>query len=82
LAFEIPAVSPLASPELARLRRNREVGTHEADARHVSVASAGDVATAAAVSFLLFALGAALPVLPFCILPVGRMFAALAGAGG
>jgi VIT1/CCC1 family predicted Fe2+/Mn2+ transporter len=35
------------------------------------VASAGDALSAAGLSFLLFALGALVPLLPFCILPVG-----------
>ena len=56
--------------ELALSQLDREVGTREPNARHLSVASAGDAASAAAVSFLLFALGAALPVLPVCVLPV------------
>jgi len=55
--------------ELALSQLDREVGTREPNARHVSVASAGDAANAAVVSFVLFALGAALPVLPLCILP-------------
>jgi vacuolar iron transporter family protein len=56
--------------ELALSQLDREVGTRQPNARHVSVTSAGDAVGAAAMSFLLFALGAALPVLPFCILPV------------
>jgi len=56
--------------ELALSQLDREVGTHEPNARHISVASAGDALSAAGFSFLLFALGAALPVLPFCVLPL------------
>lgn len=56
--------------ELALSQLDREIGTLEPDPAHVSVASAGDALSAAALSFLLFALGALVPLLPFCILPV------------
>jgi vacuolar iron transporter family protein len=54
--------------ELVLSQLDREVGTREPDAGHLT--SAGDAASAAVLSFVLFALGAALPVLPFCVLPV------------
>jgi vacuolar iron transporter family protein len=57
--------------ELALSQLDRDIGTLEPDATHISVASAGDALSAAGLSFLLFALGAMVPLLPFCILPVG-----------
>jgi predicted membrane protein (TIGR00267 family) len=56
--------------ELALSQLDRDIGAHEPDQGHLIVASAGDAASAAFFSFLLFALGAVLPVLPFCFLPV------------
>jgi vacuolar iron transporter family protein len=57
--------------ELALSQLDRDIGTLEPDPAHISVASAGDALSAAGLSFLLFALGALVPLLPFCILPVG-----------
>jgi VIT1/CCC1 family predicted Fe2+/Mn2+ transporter len=56
--------------ELALSQIDREIGALEPDPTHVSVASAGDALSAAGLSFLLFALGALVPLLPFSILPV------------
>jgi VIT1/CCC1 family predicted Fe2+/Mn2+ transporter len=56
--------------ELALSQLDRDMGTLEPDEGHPSVASAGDAASAAVFSFLLFALGALIPLLPFFILPV------------
>lgn len=56
--------------ELALSQLDRDMSTVKPDASHPSVLSAGDAATAAAWSFLLFALGALLPLLPVCTLPV------------
>jgi vacuolar iron transporter family protein len=56
--------------ELALSQLDRDIGRREPDRPHPSVTSAGDAASAAAFSFLLFALGAMLPLLPFCILPI------------
>ncbi len=61
--------------ELALSQLDREIGTLEPDPAHRSVASAGDALSAAALSFLLFALGALVPLLPFCILPVALRIA-------
>lgn len=61
--------------ELALSQLDREIGSLEPDPAHVSVASAGDALSAAGLSFLLFALGALVPVLPFCILPTGSRIA-------
>jgi VIT1/CCC1 family predicted Fe2+/Mn2+ transporter len=57
--------------ELALSQLDRDIGTLTPDPTHFSVALAGDALSAAGVSFLLFALGALVPLLPFCILPVG-----------
>jgi vacuolar iron transporter family protein len=56
--------------ELALSQLDRDIGTLEPDEGHPSVASAGDAASAAGFSFLLFALGALVPLLPFCSSPV------------
>jgi vacuolar iron transporter family protein len=56
--------------ELALSQLDRDVGTLKPDASHPSVASAGDAASAAGWSFLLFALGALVPLLPVFTLPV------------
>jgi VIT1/CCC1 family predicted Fe2+/Mn2+ transporter len=48
---------------------DRDVGALQPDEGHPSVASVGDAASAAVFSFLLFALGALVPLLPFCIFP-------------
>jgi vacuolar iron transporter family protein len=61
--------------ELALSQLDRDIGTLEPDPAHSSVASAGDALSAAGVSFLLFALGALVPLLPFCILPAGLRIA-------
>lgn len=61
--------------ELALSQLDRDIGTLEPDPAHISVASAGDAASAAGVSFLLFALGALVPLLPFCVLPAGLRIA-------
>ncbi len=69
--------------ELALSQLDREIGAREPDPAHVSVASAGDAVSAAGLSFLLFALGALVPLLPFCFLPAGLRIAgsmALSGA--
>jgi VIT1/CCC1 family predicted Fe2+/Mn2+ transporter len=55
--------------ELALSQLDRDVGALQPDEGHPSVASAGDAASAAVFSFLLFALGALVPLLPFCIFP-------------
>ena len=72
--------------ELALSQLDRDISQREPDstAAHPSVTSAGDAASAAAFSFLLFALGAMLPLLPFCTLPsplriVGSITLSLAG---
>lgn len=55
--------------ELALSQLDREMGVRTADPGHASVASAGDAASAAALSFALFAAGALVPLLPFCGAP-------------
>jgi VIT1/CCC1 family predicted Fe2+/Mn2+ transporter len=55
--------------ELALSQLDRDVGALQPDEGHPSLASAGDAASAAVFSFLLFALGALVPLLPFCIFP-------------
>jgi vacuolar iron transporter family protein len=61
--------------ELALSQLDRDIGTLEPDPGHSSVASAGNAVSAAGVSFLLFALGALVPLLPFCVLPAGLRIA-------
>lgn len=61
--------------ELALSQLDREIGIREGDPAHISVASAGDAVSAAGLSFLLFALGALVPLLPFCFLPAGLRIA-------
>jgi VIT1/CCC1 family predicted Fe2+/Mn2+ transporter len=61
--------------ELALSQLVRDIGTLEPDPTHASVASAGDAVSAAGLSFLLFALGALVPLLPFCVLPVALRIA-------
>lgn len=61
--------------ELALSQLDRDIRTLEPDPTHASVASAGDAVSAAGLSFLLFALGALVPLLPFCFLPVGLRIA-------
>lgn len=56
--------------ELALSQLDRAFDTHRPRRTHHSVASAGDARSAAGYSFLLFALGAVVPVLPFATLPV------------
>jgi len=55
--------------ELALSQVDREMGTLHPDSSHASVLSAGDARSAAMSSFLLFALGALVPLLPVCLLP-------------
>jgi VIT1/CCC1 family predicted Fe2+/Mn2+ transporter len=61
--------------ELALSQLDRESVGPEPGYAHPSVASAGDAAGAAVFSFALFALGALVPLLPFCILPIGLRIA-------
>jgi vacuolar iron transporter family protein len=56
--------------ELALSQLDREVGAQQPDKGHLKVLSAGDAGSAALVSFLLFALGALVPLLPFGLFPV------------
>ena len=55
--------------ELALSQLDRALETPEPDTTHASVASAGDAASAAGISFLLFAFGALVPLLPVLLLP-------------
>jgi vacuolar iron transporter family protein len=55
--------------ELALSQLDRDIGILKPNAEHHSVASAGDAASAALFSFVLFAVGALVPLLPFCVLP-------------
>ncbi|MDE2137328.1 MAG: VIT1/CCC1 transporter family protein [Gammaproteobacteria bacterium] len=61
--------------ELALSQLDRALGAPGPDAAHASVASAGDAVSAAGISFLLFALGAVVPLLPFLLLPAGLRIA-------
>lgn len=61
--------------ELALSQLDRDIGAFTPDPAHRSVTAAGDAASAAGLSFLLFALGALVPLLPFCILPAGLRIA-------
>ena len=65
--------------ELALSQLDRDIGTLKPDSADVSVASAGDAVSAAGLSFLLFALGALVPLLPFSMLPVGLRIAGCIG---
>ncbi|HEY1873242.1 MAG TPA: VIT1/CCC1 family protein [Steroidobacteraceae bacterium] len=56
--------------ELALSQADRMPGAAATDDVHPAVASAGDAASAALVSLLLFACGALVPLLPFVVLPV------------
>src|SRR5215469_4168418 len=56
--------------ELALSQLDRNMEAVQPEASHPSVSSAGDAASAAAWSFLLFALGALVRLLPVCVLPV------------
>ena len=56
--------------ELALSQLDRDMSMLKPDASHPSVLSAGDAAGAATWSFALFALGAVVPVLPVCVLPL------------
>jgi vacuolar iron transporter family protein len=56
--------------ELALALLERDIGEAQGNPAHSSVASAGDAVSAAGFSFALFALGALVPLLPLCILPV------------
>jgi vacuolar iron transporter family protein len=55
--------------ELALSQVDRGMDTLQPDTSHPSVLSAGDATSAAVSSFLLFALGALVPLLPVCLLP-------------
>jgi vacuolar iron transporter family protein len=61
--------------ELALSLLERDIGAAKPDPADHSVASAGDALSAAGFSFALFALGALVPLLPFCILPVSLRIA-------
>jgi VIT1/CCC1 family predicted Fe2+/Mn2+ transporter len=61
--------------ELALSQLDRDIGVFTADPAHGSVTAAGDAASAAGLSFLLFGLGALVPLLPLCILPAGLRIA-------
>jgi VIT1/CCC1 family predicted Fe2+/Mn2+ transporter len=61
--------------ELALSVLERDIGAAKPDPAHHSVASAGDALSAGGISFALFALGALVPLLPFCILPVSLRIA-------
>ncbi|HVN46843.1 MAG TPA: VIT1/CCC1 family protein [Steroidobacteraceae bacterium] len=56
--------------ELASSQIERAMGSRAVAADHPDLQSAGDAASAAIFSCALFALGALVPVLPFCVLPV------------
>jgi len=56
--------------ELASSQANRLVGTRATEETHSEVALAGNAASAAMFSLVLFALGALVPLLPFCVLPM------------
>jgi VIT1/CCC1 family predicted Fe2+/Mn2+ transporter len=56
--------------ELAVSRTDSALAIGAAVQTHPEITSAGDAASAALFSFLLFALGALVPLLPFCFLPV------------
>jgi VIT1/CCC1 family predicted Fe2+/Mn2+ transporter len=55
--------------ELALSQSDRAMGTAAAQEICLDAASVGSAASAALFSFLLFALGALVPLLPFCVLP-------------
>ncbi len=55
--------------ELAASQLDREMGTREGDVAPALISSAGDAMSAATFSFVLFALGALVPLLPFCLVP-------------
>jgi len=55
--------------ELAVSQLDRALDVRQRE-QHPSVASAGNAASAAAFSFGLFALGALVPLLPFCVAPL------------
>jgi predicted membrane protein (TIGR00267 family) len=55
--------------ELALSQLDRAIGARRPNVRDPSVASAGDAASAAIFSLLLFAMGALVPLLPFALLP-------------
>jgi vacuolar iron transporter family protein len=54
--------------ELALSQLDRQIGERRPDAGDASVISAGNATSAAVVSFLLFAVGALVPLLPFLVL--------------
>jgi len=62
-------VSVTNARELALSQVEREMGTLQPDSSHASVLAAGDATSAAVSSFLLFALGALVPLLPVGLLP-------------
>ncbi|HXW75489.1 MAG TPA: VIT1/CCC1 family protein [Steroidobacteraceae bacterium] len=61
--------------ELALSQADRAVGTPAPPRVDARVHAAGDAASAAAFSFALFALGALVPLLPFCVLPAPHAIA-------
>jgi vacuolar iron transporter family protein len=73
--------------QLALSQLERAVGASQPDASHPSVLSAGNATGAALSSFVLFVLGALVPLLPVCLLPkasqiVGSMVASVAALFG
>jgi VIT1/CCC1 family predicted Fe2+/Mn2+ transporter len=65
--------------ELMRSQQDRTAGPAAPAHAHLELSSAGAALSAAGYSFLLFALGALVPLLPFIALPVGlRVGAAIA----
>ena len=60
--------------ELALSQIDRAIGTRAPQVAHADLA-AGDAASAAGLSFMLFALGALVPVLPFLLFPAGLRIA-------
>jgi VIT1/CCC1 family predicted Fe2+/Mn2+ transporter len=61
--------------ELALSQLDRAMGAPEPDLRMQGAASAGHAASAPGVSFLLLAIGAFVPLLPFCLWPVAVQIA-------
>jgi len=62
--------------ELALSQIDRAIGTRAPEMAHADLAAVGDAASAAGLSFTLFALGALVPVLPFLLFPAGLRIAA------
>ena len=68
--------------ELALSQLDRVSGPLESEQGQISVASAGDAASAAVFSFVLFGLGALVPIVPFCIFSASlRITASIALSG-